>query len=58
VALCSRKAIYGIGIPADFAVAYLSYRMKRKHNVLWIVPEALVTGANFYVAAHSWRRLK
>jgi hypothetical protein len=57
-ALSSRTAMYGIGIPADFAVAYLSYRMKRKHNSLWILPEALVTGANFYVAAHSWRRIR
>ena len=57
-ALSSRTAMYGIGIPADFAVAYLSYRMKRKHNPLWILPEALVTGANIYVAAHSWRRMK
>ena len=56
--LSSRTAMYGIGIPADFAVAYLSYRMKRKHNPLWILPEALVTGANIYVAAHSWRRIK
>lgn len=57
-AFSSRVAMYGIGIPADFAVAYLSYRLKRRHNWFWVVPEALVTGANFYVAAHSWKRLK
>ena len=57
-ALSSRAAMYGIGIPADFAVAYMSYRLKKGHNWFWIVPEAMVTGANFYVAAHSWRRLK
>ena len=56
--LSSRTAMYGIGIPADFAVGYLSYRMKRNHNRLWILPEALVTGANLYVAAHSWHRIK
>ena len=57
-AVSGRAAMYGIGIPADFAVAYLSYRLKKGHNWFWIVPEAIVTGANFYVAAHSWRRLK
>ena len=57
-ALSSRAAMYGIGIPADFAVANLSYRLKKGRNWFWIVPEAMVTGANFYVAAHSWRRLK
>jgi hypothetical protein len=48
----------GIGIPADFVVAYVSYRLKKNHNSFWIVPEALVTGANIFVAAHSWSRLK
>jgi hypothetical protein len=57
-ALSSRAAMYGVGIPADAAVAYLSYRLKRNHNPFWIVPEALFTGANLYVAAHSWGRLK
>jgi hypothetical protein len=57
-ALSSRVAMYGIGIPADFAVAYVSYRLKKGHNWFWIVPEAMITGANLYVAAHSWNRLK
>ncbi len=50
--------MYGIGIPADFAAAYVSYRLKGNHNRFWIVPEAALTGANFYVAAHSWSRLR
>jgi hypothetical protein len=53
----SRRA-YMYGIPADLGVAYLSYRLKRKHNSMWIVPEALVTGANLFVGIHSWRRIK
>jgi hypothetical protein len=57
-ALSSRAAMYGVGISADAAVAYFSYRLKRDHNPFWIVPEALFTGANLYVAAHSWSRLK
>jgi hypothetical protein len=57
-ALSSRAAMYGVGIPADAAVAYFSYRLKKNHNRFWIVPEALFTGANLYVAAHSWSRVK
>jgi hypothetical protein len=57
-ALSSRVAMYGVGIPADAVVAYFSYRLKRSHNPFWIVPEALFTSANLYVAAHSWSRLR
>ena len=57
-ALSGRGAMYGVGIPADAVVAYFSYRLKRNYNPLWIVPEALFTGANLYVAAHSWSRVK
>src|SRR5271154_5901836 len=38
--LNSRVALYGIGIPADFGVAYLSYYMKKKHSHIWYVPSA------------------
>jgi hypothetical protein len=56
--LSRRAFMYGIGIPSDLAVAYVSYRFKRNHNWFWVVPEAAVTGANIFVAAHSWSRLK
>lgn len=54
--LKSRAALYGIGIPADLAVAYLTYHMKRKHNHMWYVPAAAVTGANIFFAyrAYHW----
>jgi hypothetical protein len=54
--LQSRAAIYGIGIPADFGVAYLTYCLKRKHNHIWYVPAAAVTGANLFFAyrAYHW----
>jgi hypothetical protein len=55
-AFSSRPAMYGVGIPADFGIAYLSYRLKKSHNWFWIVPEAAVTGANLFVGIHSWRR--
>jgi hypothetical protein len=52
----SRAAIYGIGIPADLGVAYLTYYMKKKHSHMWYVPAALVSGANIFLAvrAHNW----
>lgn len=54
--LRSRKAMYGIGIPADIGIMYLTYNMKRKHKQLWYLPSALVTGANLYVAMHAYHR--
>ncbi len=56
--LRSRTAMYGIGLPADFAVAYLTYHLKSKRDHLWYVPSALVTAANIYVGIHSYRRLR
>jgi hypothetical protein len=54
--LKSRAAIYGIGIPADLGVAYLTYCLKRKHNHIWYVPAAAVAGANLFFAyrAYHW----
>ena len=52
--LKSRAAIYGIGIPADLGVAYLTYCLKRKHNHIWYVPAAAVTGANIFFAYHAY----
>ena len=52
--LQSRAAIYGIGIPADLGVAYLTYCLKRKHNHIWYVPAAAVTGANIFFAYHAY----
>jgi len=53
--LQSRTAIYGIGIPADLGVAYLTYCLKRKHNHMWYVPAAAVTGANLFLAVRAYR---
>jgi hypothetical protein len=54
--LHSRAALYGIGIPADLGIAYLTYHMKKKHSHIWYVPAAAVTGANLFFAyrAHHW----
>jgi hypothetical protein len=53
--LQSRTAIYGIGIPADFGVAYLTYCLKRKHNHMWYVPAVAVSGANLFFAVRAYR---
>ncbi|HWY56806.1 MAG TPA: hypothetical protein VNZ03_20230 [Terriglobales bacterium] len=53
--LKSRAAMYGIGIPADLGIAYLTYHLKRKHNHMWFVPEAVVTGANAFLAVRAYR---
>jgi hypothetical protein len=54
--LKSRAAIYGIGIPAELGVAYLTYCLKRKHNHMWYLPAVAVTGANIFFAyrAYHW----
>ncbi len=54
--LKSRSAIYGIGIPADLGIMYLTYCLKRKHNHMWYVPAAAATGANLFFAyrAYHW----
>jgi hypothetical protein len=54
--LRSRTALYGIGIPADLGISYLSYYMKKKHSRIWYVPSAFVTAANVYVAVHAYHR--
>ena len=54
--LRSRAAMYGIGLPVNAGFAYLSYRMKKHHSPIWFAPQALMTGANAYVALHAYRR--
>jgi hypothetical protein len=51
----SRVDLYGVGIPAEFGIAYLTYYMKRKHNHMWYVPAAAVTGANLFLAVRAYR---
>jgi hypothetical protein len=53
--LKSRVALYGIGIPADLGVAYLTYYMKRKHSHIWYVPGVAVTAANIFFGVRAYR---
>jgi hypothetical protein len=54
-ALQSRAALYGIGIPADLAISYLTYYMKKKHSRIWYAPPSLVTGANVFLGIRAYR---
>jgi hypothetical protein len=54
-ALASRAALYGIGIPADLAISYLTYYMKKKHSHIWYAPPSLVTGANVFLGIRAYR---
>jgi hypothetical protein len=54
-ALESRAALYGIGIPADLAVSYLTYHMKKNHSHIWYAPSALITGANVFLGIRAYR---
>jgi hypothetical protein len=53
--LRSRAALYGIGIPADLGVAYLTYFMKKKHSTLWYLPAAVVAGGNLFLGVRAYR---
>lgn len=53
--LSRRLALYGIGIPADMGVAYLTYYMKRKHSRIWYVPAVCVTTANIFLGVRAYR---
>ena len=53
--LSRRVALYGIGIPADLGVAYLTYYMKRRHSRIWYVPAACVTAANIFLGVRVYR---
>jgi hypothetical protein len=49
----NRALVYGVGIPADAGVAYLTYYLKKKRSHFWFVPAAAITAGNIYFAAHS-----
>jgi hypothetical protein len=51
----SRLDLYAVGIPAELGVAYLTYCLKRKHNHMWYLPAAVVTGANVFLGVRAYR---
>jgi len=58
VPLRRRAALYGIGLPTDGGLSYLTLRMKASRSRFWWVPDALATAANAYVGVHAAHRLQ
>jgi hypothetical protein len=54
--LNSRFAMYGIALPAEVGVMYLTYHAKERRRSWWYMPPALVAAANAYVAIHAYHR--
>lgn len=53
-ALRSRAALYGVGIPLDFGVGYITYRLRQsRYHRWWYVPMGIVTFGNVIYAAHA-----
>jgi len=47
-----RGVTYGVGLPVDVAVSYLTYRLKKKGHRWWFVPAVALTAANAYLSYH------
>jgi len=58
VPLRRRAALYGIGLPTDAGLSYLTLRMKADRSRFWWLPDALATAANAYVGVHAAHRLR
>lgn len=57
-ALRSRPALYGIGLPTEVGISYLTYYLKARGHRWWFVPAAALTVGNTFVAAHWAHRLR
>jgi len=58
VPLRRRAALYGIGLPTDAGLSYVTLRMKASRWRFWWLPDALATAANGYVGVHAAHRLR
>jgi hypothetical protein len=53
-ALRSRGVIYGVAIPADIGIAYISSRLRRtRYDRMWYVPMVVGTTGNIVYGAHA-----
>jgi hypothetical protein len=57
-ALRSRAALYGIGLPTDVVVSFVSLRLKSKGMRYWWASDVAITAANLYVGAHALHRIR
>jgi hypothetical protein len=54
----SRKKTYALGMPVNFGMMELTYRLKRSGKKYWFVPAVAGTALNTIVAVHSADHLK
>jgi hypothetical protein len=52
----SRFAMYGIALPAEVGVMYLTYHAKERRRSWWYMPPVILAAANAYVAVHAYHR--
>ena len=53
----SRAKLYAVGLPVNFGVMEVTYRLKRSGNRYWFVPAVAGTALNTIVAVHSAQHL-
>jgi hypothetical protein len=54
----SRKKTYALGMPVNFGMMELTYRLKRSGKHYWFVPAVAGTALNTVVAVHAAQRLR
>lgn len=54
----SRAKLYALGLPVNFGMMELTYRLKRSGKAYWFVPAMAGTAFNTFVAVHSATRIK
>jgi hypothetical protein len=54
----SRKKTYALGMPVNFGMMELTYRLKRSGKHYWFVPAVAGTAFNTFVAIHAADRLR
>ena len=57
-ALVRRRALYGVGLPADAGVTVLGYYLKRSGRRWWFVPAAIVTAGNVVYGIHAAQHMR
>jgi hypothetical protein len=56
--LNTRFAMYGIAMPVEVGVMYMSYHAKERHRSWWYMPSATFAAANTIVAIHAFHRAR
>jgi hypothetical protein len=56
--LSGRRKTYAVALPANFAMTFLTYELKKHHKRYWFVPAAASTAFTTVVAVHSKNRMR